>query len=64
MQRGTEVLVEVYGNKKVKRIVWEVLPTGVAVTDDIQYKKMLRGEASIWPGVLPFIDVSPIMDNG
>ena len=58
MVRGSEVLVKVHRNKRVTRIVWEMLPHGVAVTDAVEFGKMMRGEPAIWPVVLPMEDVS------
>jgi hypothetical protein len=55
--RGERVLVRAFKNQPLVRVVWDVSKRLVYVTDEVQYQRLLAGQAALDPVGIPVEDI-------
>ena len=55
--RGDLVIVRAFGNRPLRRRVWDVSDTVVFITDDEQFERLAVGEQAVSPIGFPKEDV-------
>jgi hypothetical protein len=63
LKRGTEVLVLAFGNKQLRRRVWEDLERGVAICREEEYQRACRDEDEATCTVFPKEDILEVYEE-